>query len=230
MDSKPKKQEGVSVQETEIVSKSDSNTAQKDVMKSNAVLNTVMMDKVWAQEVIDSGLVPETLTDPEQILIIIEQGKELGLSPFVALNNLHVIKGRPVLSATMLGALLKRRNIEWIIVEDYVPVKNSKDEVVNHRTTYEFYWKSKVTNNPMKARHSVTWNQLDLAGYTDKQNYERFPKEMMRARCISSGVRAYFPEVLLGMYTDVEMADVYNDSYDIDFKDGEPTLKIKSNK
>lgn len=30
----------------------------------------------------------------------------------------------------------------------------------------------------------------------------------MRARCIAYAVRALFPEVLLGMYTDVEMNDV----------------------
>ena len=33
------------------------------------------------------------------------------------------------------------------------------------------------------------------------------PKEMMRARCMAYAVRALFPEVLLGMYTDLEMND-----------------------
>lgn len=33
---------------------------------------------------------------------------------------------------------------------------------------------------------------------------------MMRARCLAYAVRALFPEVLMGSYTDLEMADVDN--------------------
>lgn len=165
--------------EVEKTSKNEQVSTEVAIKNETALTSPIgFPDKQWAQDAIDSGLLPDTLTDPEQVLIIVEQGNELGLRPFVALNNLHVIKGRPVLSATMLGALLKRRNIEWIIVDDYAAVKDDSGAVINHRTTYEFYWKSKVTGNPMKARHSVTWNQLDLAGYTSKQNYDRFPKEI----------------------------------------------------
>ena len=49
---------------------------------------------------------------------------------------------------------------------------------------------------------------MALAGYTTKQNWTKYPKEMMRARCLSYAVRALFPEVLLGMYSDIEMNDV----------------------
>ncbi len=31
---------------------------------------------------------------------------------------------------------------------------------------------------------------------------------MMRARCLSSAVRALFPDVLMGMYSDLEINDV----------------------
>ena len=31
---------------------------------------------------------------------------------------------------------------------------------------------------------------------------------MMRARCLSSAVRALFPEIFLGLYTDLEINDV----------------------
>jgi hypothetical protein len=49
---------------------------------------------------------------------------------------------------------------------------------------------------------------MEVAGYTTKQNWQKYPKEMMRARCLAYSVRALFPEVLLGTYTDLEMADV----------------------
>ena len=37
----------------------------------------------------------------------------------------------------------------------------------------------------------------------------------MRARCMAYGVRAYFPEVLMGMYTDTEMLDATDAKVDM---------------
>jgi len=176
--------------------------------------------KKWAQERIDSGLLPANISEPEQVLTIIQHGNELGLSPMIALNNVNVIQGRPTLSSTIIGALLKRRGIEWVWDEDFEVVKDKDGNPgktpsggVNRRTTIHFYWKSKVTNMVMEAKHSVTWSQFEISGYTTKQNWERYPKEMMRARCLSSAVRALFPEVLSGFYTDIEIADTVNDDY-----------------
>lgn len=161
----------------------------------------------WANTVIDGGLLPDAITLPEQVITIVQHGKELGLSPHISLNNLHVIAGRPVVSSSMLGALLKRRNVEWIISEDFVTVSTDDGEK-DKRTSYTFFWKSKVDDSTMTTTHSITWRQMEVAGYTGKHNWNKYPKEMMRARCLSSSVRALFPDVLMGMYSDLEINDV----------------------
>ena len=163
----------------------------------------------WAATIIESGLLPDSIGSPEQVLTIVQHGKELGLTPHVALNNIHVIAGRPVVSSTMLGAMLKRRRIEWLIEEDFVTI-DSPDGTFDKRTSYKFFWKSPVTERVMETTFSITWKQMEVAGYTAKQNWQKYPKEMMRARCLAYAVRALFPEVLLGNYTDLEMADVDN--------------------
>ncbi len=168
----------------------------------------------WAETIIESGLLPEDISEPEQVITIVQHGKELGLSPHVAINNLHVISGRPTISAAMLGALLKRAGIEWTIEKDYEKV--TVDDITDRVTTYKFFWMSKVTKTVIEVTHTVSWGQLEVAGYTSKSNYKKYPKEMMRARCLSSGVRAYFPEVLMGMYTDMEMSDVHNETVVLD--------------
>lgn len=168
--------------------------------------NSVQEMMEWAERVIDSGLLPDSISEPEQVMTIVQHGKELGLTPHIALNNIHVIAGRPTVGASMLGAMLKKAGVEWIITRDFEQVEGDKE---NKMTTYKFMWKSRVTGGVLTVEHSVTWKQLILAGYTTKSNYKTFPKEMMRARCLSSGVRAYFPEILMGMYTDVEMSDVH---------------------
>ena len=175
--------------------------------------------KAWAVAAIDSGLLPNAITEPEQVVVIVQHGKELGLTPFIAIQNINIISGKPVLSSTMLGALMKRRDIEWIWEEDFIIIKNDKGEnevapdgQANRRTTVHVYWKSKVTDRVMDAKFSVTWAQFVIAGLTKKDNYIRLPKEMVRARCLSSMCRAYFPEVLSGFYTELEMQDENPDS------------------
>jgi hypothetical protein len=179
---------------------------------------TIQDMRAWATAAIDSGLLPNSITEPEQVMVIVQHGKELGLTPYVAINNINVISGRPTISSVMLGSLLKRKKVEWIWDEDFAVIKNEKgdaetapDGTPNRRTTIHFYWKSEITERVMEATFSVTWAQFVLAGLTKKDNWVRLPKEMLRARCLSAGCRALFPEVLSGFYTDIEIQDVISD-------------------
>jgi hypothetical protein len=138
----------------------------------------------WAKNVLESGLLPDSIQTPEQVLTIVQHGKELGLTPHIALNNIHVIAGRPVVSSTMLGAMLKRRKIEWLIDEDFVTIEGPTGDA-DKRTSYKFFWKSPVTDRVMETVFSITWKQMEIALYTTKQNWQKYPKEMMRARCLA---------------------------------------------
>jgi hypothetical protein len=204
----------------------------KEVQVSNLETSLTKLDgftsvedmKKWATAAIDSGLLPHSITEPEQVMVIVQHGKELGLSPFVAINNIHVISGRPTVSSAMLGSLLKKRDVEWTWDEDFVLVKNDKGEVEvapdnapNRRTTIHFYWKSKVTDRVMEAPFSVTWAQFVLSDLVKRDNWKKMPKEMMRARCLAFATRALFPEVMSGLYTEVEIQDTFQDeNYVID--------------
>ena len=141
--------------------------------------------KKWAVTVIDSGLLPHTITEPEQVITIVQHGKELGLTPHISLNNINVISGKPTLSSTILGSLLKRRKIEWVWDEDFVTIKDNNDEeerasngALNRRTTIHFYWKSSITNRVMEAKFSVTWAQFVLSGLVTRDNWKKMPKEI----------------------------------------------------
>ena len=177
----------------------------------------------WAKVAIDSGYLPNSITEPEQVMVIVQHGKELGITPHLAIQNIHVISGRPTLSSSMLGSLLKSRRVEWTWDEDFQVIKDDDGNVeklgtgeANRRTTIHFYWKSKITDRVMETTFSVTWAQMAIAGYTTKQNWEKYPKEMLRARCLAYAIRALFPEVLSGVYTDLEIEDVMGEGNTID--------------
>ena len=182
----------------------------------------------WANTILESGLLPDNISTPEQVLTIVQHGKELGLTPHIALNSIHVISGRPVVSSAMLGAMLKRKGIEWVIDEDFATIEGPTGEP-DKRTTYHFYWKSPITERVMETTFSITWRQMQVSGYTEKRAWGLYPKELMRARCMAYSVRALFPEVLMGSYTDLEMADVdHNNEYDtIINEEGDVVLDIK---
>lgn len=131
----------------------------------------------WANTIIESGLLPDSISSPEQVLTIVQHGKELGLTPHIALNNIHVIAGRPVVSSSMLGAMLKRKGIEWTIDEDYATIE-AADGGADKRTTYHFYWKSPNLGRIMDTTFSITYRQMEVAGYVTKQNWLKYPKEI----------------------------------------------------
>jgi len=171
------------------MSKEIATTADKALTKLDGFQSVEEMKK-WASTIIDSGLLPNSITEPEQVITIVQHGKELGLSPHVAIQNIDVISGKPVLSSRMVGALLKRAGIEWLLEEDYVVVKGSDDKpetladgTVNRRTTIKVFWKSKVTNEVMTTKFSVTLAQFALAGLIDKQNWKKLPKEIDMIKC-----------------------------------------------
>lgn len=173
------------MKETEIALNKNAEITKLDGFKS------VEEMKLWASTIIDSGLLPNSITEPEQVITIVQHGKELGLSPHVAINNIHVIAGRPTLSSTMLGALLKRKGIEWVWDADFEVIKDSKgnpekspDGSVNRKTTIHFFWKSDNLGRVMDTTFSVTWAQMALAGYTNKDNWKRYPKEIKMSKYI----------------------------------------------
>jgi hypothetical protein len=178
---------------------------------STAVDNSMIANFKTREEyaiLLESGAIPSGFDTPEKLMTVVQMGKELGLPALVSINNINIIKGRTVISSTMLGAMLKARNIEWVWTKDHFTEEDGK--IV---TEIEFEYLSKVSKRPKLAKFSISWGQMQLAGYTDKQNWEKYPKEMMRARCMAYGVRAYFPEVLMGMYTDLEMVDANEQNY-----------------
>jgi len=73
-----------------------------------------------AQYLIDSGLMPSNITEPAQVLTVTQMGYELGIKPLVALNNINVIKGKPVIGAAVIGSMLQRAGYEYAFTKDWL--------------------------------------------------------------------------------------------------------------
>lgn len=141
-----------------------------------------------AERLATSGLVPKSMRGrPDDVLLTMMTGAALGVPAVRALSTVHVVEGKPVLSADlMLGLAMRHPACE------YVQLLESSAK----RCLYE----AKRHGQPHPTKLEWTIEQARAAGLLGKDNWKKYPDAMLRARCAAAIVRAVFPDVLAGVY------------------------------
>ncbi len=147
-------------------------------------------------------------------------GQELGLAPFASMRAVHVIEGNATLSANTMAGMIKSSGRY-----DYTVVKKEIDGC-----TIDFYEIIKGKRTKI-GTESFDKAEAQAAQLLNKQNWQKYPKAMMFARCISNGTRTYCPDVFSGMlvYTPDELnaqVNIAGDVIDMD-TDGNVTIPEK---
>lgn len=145
-----------------------------------------------ARALCESRLFPG-IKSPEAAFALIATGRELGLSMMQSLRGLHVIEGKPTLSADAMAGLVKSRRD----VCAYFRVVESTDKIATYET--------QRVDEPAPTRMSFTWEDAQCAGATSKDNWRKFPAAMLRARAITALARAVYPDLLMGIYAPDEL-------------------------
>lgn len=147
-----------------------------------------------AGRLVKSGLLPNGIQTAEAAFAIIVTGKELGLTVMQSLRSVHVIKGKPTLSADLILALAKRSP-----VCTYFQLIKSNDKVAAYRT-------QRVGEEPTEMGFTI--EQAQRAGLLSNDNWKKYPEAMLRARCIAALARAVYPDVVLGIYETSELDSI----------------------
>ena len=145
--------------------------------------------QVMAQAACKSGLFQ--MPSPEAALTLMLLCQAEGLHPIQALRQYHIIKGRPAMRADAMQAAFQAAggNISWV-------ERNDK------KCSAEF-------SHSQGGKILVEWT-IDMAakaGLTNNPTWQKFPRAMLSARCVSEGVRAVYPAVVCGLYTPEEVQD-----------------------
>lgn len=128
---------------------------------------------------------------PEDALMILLTGAELGLSAMQSLRGIHVVKGRPVLAADTMGAVVRKSGVCATL-----RLVESTDE----RCTYM------TRRKDDDHEESVTWTMEDARrAQLGGDNWRKYPKAMLRARALSAICRAVYPDVVAGLYDPDEL-------------------------
>lgn len=136
-----------------------------------------------------SGFLPEAVKTPAQVAVLVLTGRELGIPPMHALRSIQVIKGKPTLSADLQLALFHRAG--------------GRSQVLASDTTRC----EMAFVRPDGGRHLELFTVEDAkrAGLAGKDMWRTYPKAMLRARCISSGLRVCAPDIMAGLYDPDEL-------------------------
>lgn len=135
-----------------------------------------------------SGLCPATIKSAEAALFIILTGRDLGLSAVQSLRSIHVIQGKIELAADQQLALFKRRGgrATWLTLTDT-------------EATCRF-----IHPNGDEHTESFTMKDAQRAGIATG-NYNKYPRAMLRSRCITAGLKSMGFDATAGMYDEGEL-------------------------
>ena len=158
--------------------------------KTISTLISITDIEKMAGAIAKSGLFGIKTPDQAMALMLIAQAE--GLHPAIAARDYHVIQGRPSLKA---DAMLARF------------------QTAGGKVRWTEYTESRVAglfSHPQGGEVEVSWtiDQAKKLGFLSKDNWKNYPRAMLRARCISEGIRTVFPGVVVGVYTPEEVEDM----------------------
>lgn len=156
----------------------------------NVVANVARL----AAEISGTSFVPKGLRgDPAATTAAILYGREVGFPPMTALSQIHVIEGRPSMAAEGMRALVLAAGHELEVVE-------SSGALCRMR----------AKRSRSSQWTTLTWTLDDArrAGLLGKDNWRKYPRAMLTARCTGDLCRMVFPDVIHGFRTVEESDDL----------------------
>lgn len=135
-----------------------------------------------------SGIFGKT---PEELFSLMLIAQAEGKHPAIAAQEYDIIKGRPAINSKSALARFQMAggSIKWT-------------ERTDKKASAEF-------SHPQGGTLEITWtmDRAKLAGLAGKENWLKYPAQMLSSRVVAEGVRAIFPACLSGLYTVEEVQD-----------------------
>jgi hypothetical protein len=147
----------------------------------------------------DSSMVPKAYQGkPQDILVCVQWGQEIGLAPLQALQNIAVINGKPSIYGDAMIALVQN-SLQCEGIEESIEGEGTANPIaicVAHRKG----------RKPVVAKFSV--EDAKRAGLWGKGGpWQAYPKRMLQMRARGFALRDQFADVLKGLMTIEEAMD-----------------------
>ena len=143
-----------------------------------------------AESIAKSGLFG--MKDTNQVLALMAVAQAEGLHPATAARDYHVIQGRPALKADAMLARFQQAGgkVDWKVYTD--------KEVTG------------IFAHPNGGSLELTWTikqAQDIGLVKPGSGWQKYPRAMLRSRCISEGIRTVYPGCVVCTYTPEEVEE-----------------------
>ena len=161
-------------------------------MSQNLPAVAVTMNEIerMAEAFAKSGMFGAKSKEQALALLLLAHGE--GLHPAIAMRDFDVIQGRPAKKAeAMLRSFISNGGkVEWHKLDD-----DCADATFSH---------------PQGGSARITWDMARVrkAQISNQAMYNKYPRQMLRSRCVSEGCRTVFPASTSGLYVPEEAMDI----------------------
>jgi hypothetical protein len=151
----------------------------------------------FATLIAKSDMVPKDYkNNPGNVIVAVQMGLDLGLSPMQSLQNIAVINGRPCVWGDSQLAIVKAHPECMDVVESYDEIKKIATCIVTRKG-----------QTPVKRTFSD--EDANRAGLLNKPGpWKQYPQRMMQMRARSFALRDSFPDALKGISQAEEVQDI----------------------
>jgi hypothetical protein len=152
----------------------------------------------------NSQLCPEGFRGkPGDVLVAVQIGAELGVSPLQALSGIAVINGRACLWGDLIVALVQRSGLCEYLVDHWDPKTQTATCKIKRRGKVE---RVEVFTMAQAARIKTREGGREIT-LSQKSTYQSYPDRMCGWRARTYAIRAEFADVLRGMAVAEEVMD-----------------------
>jgi hypothetical protein len=145
------------------------------------------------------------LTTPGDGIVLAMTCMADGITPLDFIRKYHIIEGRPSMRADAMTAEFRRRGgkVRWLQLGDSGTAE----------AEFEFEGQSFKMSFTLDDARRLLGKGKDGKDRIDKPggNWEKDPGAMLRARLTSKAIRILAPEIVAGVYTPEEVADLADD-------------------
>jgi len=146
--------------------------------------------EIIAKTFLNAGAMPKGIDTAPKLMVILQAGREAGLSPIESLNSLYFVNGKVAMygEAVPLQVLRAGHEIEW-------GTCNAETATVT------------ITRGDTGKSMTTTFTMADARsrGYTNNPIYQKYPENMLKWRALSMTAKFICPDALRGIGIKEEM-------------------------
>ncbi len=131
------------------------------------------------------------------VMAIYLTSRELGLPFMFALNGgLYNVDGKVTMSAQTMAMMITKAGHQAKVVT-----------LTNEACEIHFIRSDRDEDNAT-FKYSFTVKDAERAGLMHKDNWKKYPRDMLFARCMSAGAKKHMSDVLMNCYVPEELEDI----------------------